>query len=87
MPTVLLESMACGTKIISHDCPSGPRETLANGAWGTLIPVGDEDALVESLNQSLRRQAPKLSPQSFSQYEFTYSVKQYDHLLECLLLK
>lgn len=87
LPTVLIEAMACGTEIISTDCPSGPREILENGAWGTLIPVGDEDALVESLNQSLRRQAPKLSPQSFSQYEFSYSVKQYDYLLECLLVK
>jgi len=87
LPTVFIEAMACGTKIISTDCPSGPREILADGTLGTLIPVGDEDALVKSLNHSLNSEAPRLSTSSLSQYEFSYSVKKYNNLIECLSVK
>lgn len=53
LPTVLIESLALGTPIVSTDCPSGPREILRDGALGTLVPTGDETALASGIARAL----------------------------------
>lgn len=53
LPTVLIEALACGCPIVSTDCPSGPKEILANGKYGQLVPVGDPSALARGLSTTL----------------------------------
>ena len=55
---VLIEAMALGTPVVSTDCPSGPRETLGDGAYGPLVPVGDWERLAEALEQTLHNPLP-----------------------------
>ena len=50
---VLVEAMACGCTPVSTDCRWGPREILANGEYGTLVPVGDHGALAEAILAAL----------------------------------
>lgn len=50
LPTVLLESMACGTPVVSMDCPTGPRDILGqNNEYGILIPMHDKTAFCEAV--------------------------------------
>lgn len=39
LPTVLIEALHCGARIVSTDCPVGPAEILCSGKYGTLVPV------------------------------------------------
>ncbi|MCW8308622.1 glycosyltransferase [Acidiphilium sp. PA] len=50
---VIVEALASGTKIVATDCPVGPREILADGAFGTLVPVGDAAAIAVAIDRTL----------------------------------
>lgn len=83
LPTVLIEALACGCPVIATDCNYGPREILGDGLYGSLIPVGDIDALAQTmlnhLDQEEDRQRLKNYAQRFTVQE---SVSKYMKVLQ-----
>ena len=50
LPNALIEAMALGMPIVATDCPcGGPRTLITHEYDGLLIPVNDEDAMVENI--------------------------------------
>ena len=49
LPMVLLEAMAIGLPAVAYDCPTGPRDLIADGVDGYVVPDGDEAALAARL--------------------------------------
>lgn len=57
MPNALLEAMALGLPIVATDCPcGGPGTVIQNGVNGLLIPIKDQKALEEGINQLIENQ-------------------------------
>ncbi len=52
---VIVEALASGTPVVSTDCPSGPSEILEAGRYGTLVPVGDVEALANAIESALSK--------------------------------
>jgi glycosyltransferase involved in cell wall biosynthesis len=52
-PNALMQALACGTQVVSTDCPGGSREILEDGRWGRLVPVGDAPAMARAITATL----------------------------------
>lgn len=52
-PNVLVESIGCGTPVVSFDCPNGPNEIIEPGKNGFLAKYLDEGDLVRKLRECL----------------------------------
>jgi len=58
---VIVEALEFGLPVVSTDCCYGPTEILDNGRYGTLVPVGDADALACAVKNSLLRQHDRVA--------------------------
>ena len=56
---VLVEALACGTPVVSTDCPYGPAEILEGGRYGRLVPVGDSEAMADAILATLDHPPPR----------------------------
>jgi glycosyltransferase involved in cell wall biosynthesis len=55
---VLVEALACRLPVVSTDCPVGPREILADGRFGRLVPPGDAPGFAAAILAALEDPSP-----------------------------
>ena len=79
---VLVEAMACGTPVVSTDCPSGPSEILEGGKWGRLVRVGDPAALAKAMSEALDDPSPPDVRQRAAYFSVDRAVDAYLSLLQ-----
>jgi glycosyltransferase involved in cell wall biosynthesis len=79
---VLVEALHAGLKVVSTDCPSGPREILDAGRFGALVPVGDERAISLALEHALAEPADRARQRARAAVlAGTGSLDRYEELL------
>jgi len=78
----IIEALACGTAVVSTNCPYGPREILRDGRYGSLVPVGDAPALAKAIEAALAAPTER-KPLMARGLDYT-SDRAADRLLEIL---
>ena len=77
LPTVLLESLALGTPVMSYDCPTGPRDILGkNSEYGELISLNDKDMFVEKVLELMN------SKEKYEKYKKLSLIRANDFSME-----
>jgi glycosyltransferase involved in cell wall biosynthesis len=86
LPTVVIEALACGARVVSTDCPTGPAEILENGRWGALVPVGDAEAFAAALVAAIRAgRWPTPPAEALRPYTEAPVVEAFERVLRPLL--
>jgi glycosyltransferase involved in cell wall biosynthesis len=86
LPTVLVEALALGARVVSTDCPAGPHEILEGGRWGALVPVGDVSAMGTALADAIGDEARARPPgATLEQYSVSHVAGEYLRLFESLV--
>lgn len=77
LPTVLIEGLALGVPLVATNCKSGPREILAGGKYGELVPVGDSKALAEAIVRALDTRSHTTNNEAWTPYTEEASIEAY----------
>lgn len=81
LPSVLIEALAFGLRVVSTDCPSGPKEILNHGAYGHLVKINDSSAFADAIISSLNNPAPVVPKLFFQKYEVETATLSYMKIL------
>jgi glycosyltransferase involved in cell wall biosynthesis len=77
MPVALIEALTLGVPVVSTNCPNGPAEILANGAYGELVPMDDSPSLAAAILRVLDGEKKTAPPEWLAQFEATKITEQY----------
>lgn len=82
MSNALLEAMACGCPVVATRCPTGTVEVLADGRYGPLVEIENDEALAEAMHGRLSqpRQSAMLAERA-QEYDLVRSLEAYVTLL------
>lgn len=77
LPTVLIESLACGTPVVSTDCPHGPSEILTGNLSPYLVPRRDPKALAKMIDEVVKQPPSLAEVEILAKVDATLIAKQY----------
>ena len=81
LPGTLIQAMACGTPIVSTDCPGGVNEILEQGKWGRLAQVGNDKMLSQAMLLTLKSETHPDITQRANDFSVSNGVNKYLEVL------
>ncbi len=87
LPFVLIESLICGTPVVSFDCPSGPSEIIRDRQNGILVEDQNEGKLTEAMDlliedEKLYQHCKQNASASVAQFDMEIIGKQWLELVK-----
>ena len=73
----IVEALTCGKPVISTDAPYGPREILADGNYGRLVPVNDPEAMAQAIIDCADGKIPVAPDESWKRYTIEAVMEKY----------
>ena len=74
MPTVLIEALCLGTRVVATDCPSGPSDIVE---VASLVPMEDPEALAAAICNALAGNGEHQSAVDVSRYTVEAAASRY----------
>ena len=81
LPTVLVEALALGMRVVATDCRSGPAEIHQGGKLGKLVPVEDPILLADAMEKSLKEPVPPPPTEFLRSFEVSVATDAYIQIL------
>jgi glycosyltransferase involved in cell wall biosynthesis len=88
-PNVVLEAMACGTRVVTFDCPGGLNEIITHGVNGWLVAPENTAAMARTIELALHT---PLNPETikrsvWTRYRDEIIIRQYEELFQRVVKK
>lgn len=87
LPTTYIESMICGTPVLSYDSPTGPKDILGMGKYGALVKKGEKEEFAIELKNLL--QNPEIidryrvdMKEKLNEFKIEKIISEFDKILE-----
>jgi len=77
LPNALIQALACGCRVVSTNCPSGPAEILDQGRYGRLVPVARPREMAEAILTSLAGPPPPIPDSWLDRFRVETVLDQY----------
>lgn len=75
---VIVEALASGLPVISTDALYGPREILADGKYGTIVPVGDYKAMAEEMVKLINGPRVEIPDVAWNRFTESAAVEYFE---------
>ena len=84
-PNVLIESLACGTPVVSFDCPSGPSEIIVSNINGFLVDYCNIEKLSFFIDKALKRDWDRIKiKETAKNYKLKNIIEKYLNVMNLL---
>lgn len=84
LPTVLIESLILKKYIISTNCPTGPKEILENGKYGSLVEIGNYEAMALAIEKQLSNISNIDYSEAIERFDGEKIIKEIEKLLSTI---
>jgi glycosyltransferase involved in cell wall biosynthesis len=81
LPGALIQALYLNGNVVSTDCESGPKEILANGKYGRLVPIKDPDKLAKAMYEAITAPYDFKDIDLLKRYKVDATCNEYSNLL------